>query len=379
MAVIHADRPVSITEPDDVDPRLRLELAKRTFQGTGVRDGRDIDRLGEFVNAPVVVGVRQRREFQAHLKAESAQGAAEIRGFADIAMREVDGTRAVVLRCHASELTVALITVLDPEHEQIGEGNLPMPVLHWSLTPRSADAMARADLLDFLREIHKGGHLQISDADTGERMGRLVVPGGPFDRDLEQDWHFLSDVATLEEWAGMSLPLPAEVSAVEVDRIQQAAEMVRTRRVVVGLSSDISTTVTGELEDADELQLEQDFGVEVFGYDVPLGTGLAHIQVSIIDQTAGEKDGESHVTFRLSEPEQQISFELRPPDERMPYKRTLLPDEAPPPVDATRLPTDWMDGEREADQELRNGGGIRFSSEDAFFEWLENPDEAPAD
>lgn len=379
MAVIHADRPLAITEPEHVDPRLRLELAKRRFQGAALRERGEVEQLGEFVDAPVVIGVRQPHEFQARLVARSEEGAAEVLAFADIAMREVDGSRAVVLRCHASELTVALITRISPEVEQAGEPNLPMPVFFWSLEPRSADATARADVLDFLREIHKGGQLEISDAETGEAFGTLDVPGGPFDRDLEEDWHFLSDVATLEEWADFPLPLPSEVSAVEVNRIQQAAEMVRTRRVVVSLGPEFSTTVTGQLEDADELQLEQDFGVDVFGYDVPLGTGLARIHVSIVGQVQGEHADESQITFRLADQDQAVSFELRPPDGYVPYKRTLMPGEIPPALPASGLPAEWMAGERDADQELRSGGGIRFSSEDAFFAWLKDPREVPVD
>jgi len=63
---------------------------------------------------------------------------------------------------------------------------------------------------------------------------------------------------------------------------------------------------------------------------------------------------------------------LSPPPERTPYKRTLLPDEQPDPDPP--WPPEWIAGEQEASRELRSGGGIRFVTEGAFFDWLAHPD-----
>lgn len=81
---------------------------------------------------------------------------AELYAFADVAMREADDRRAVVLRAYAGPLTLALITVLDPFGAVPRPGQVPAPTLFWSLAASSGDAIAGADVLDFLRVLHQG-------------------------------------------------------------------------------------------------------------------------------------------------------------------------------------------------------------------------------
>lgn len=373
MAVIHAEPPLRIAEPEEVGPDLRLTTLDRERRGG--TSGRDPDAdLGRFVDAPVVLGVRDPIEFRAILTARSAHGDAALYAFADVAMRESDGERAVVLRAHASTLTLALITVLDPDKSPTSPAEVPPPVLSWSLTPRSADATARADMLDFLRVVHQGGELEIVEASRQESVGRLDAPGAPFDADLERDWRFMSDVATLEEWSGMALPVPSEVPAVEVARIQQAAEMVRTREARTAFTDDLTATVPPEVKEADELQLEQDFAVEVFGFEVPLGTGRARFPVRLVESRADPDNPDLvRLTFHPATEAAEVVFTLEPPPGRLVEKRTLAPGEEPPVVDDSSWSADWEAGEREAETELRTGRGVRFASEEAFFSWLLDP------
>ncbi len=65
-------------------------------------------------------------------------------------MREVDDTRAVVLKAYAGPLTVVLVTVLNLSWVALGPGHVPPLTLYWSLARLSGDATARADVLDFL-------------------------------------------------------------------------------------------------------------------------------------------------------------------------------------------------------------------------------------
>jgi hypothetical protein len=65
----------------------------------------------------------------------------------------------------------------------------------------SADATARADILNFLRVLHRGGQLRIIDTDRSQSVGTLGR--------AECDLAFLGDVATLEEWAGMGFRCPS--------------------------------------------------------------------------------------------------------------------------------------------------------------------------
>lgn len=380
MTVAHSDVPLRIPAPIDVDPNLQLELSANEHHGFWLPGSADEGRLQELVSAPPASGSPEPREFQARLTIQSRRRAAEVGAFADLAIREAGGEQALVVRCQSSELTLGLITLLDPDDPRFDDGHIPLPFLYWSLTPRSADATARADLLDFLREIHAGGQLQISDADTDENLGKLDVPGAPFDPVLEDDWRFLSDVATLEEWSGVPLPLPPQVSAAEVQRVCRAAEIVREREALVPVETDIPTTVSSDPATIDELQLEQDFGVEVFGREVPLGVGTAKFAVKVVGEAEPERTkGLWHVVFRPTTSGQPLAFSLCPPAGREAYKRTLATGEEPDEVSSPVLPPEWMEGEREAEEELRRGQGIRFSGENALLNWLQNPDRPPAE
>lgn len=379
MAAALAEHPISIEAPRDVDPRLRLVESDEVREG-GSGAASDTERVKVFVDAPVVLGVRRPEEFRALLAAGAGERTARLHAFADMAMREAQGERAVVLRLHAGQLTVALITVLDPSKPISGPGDIDPPILFWSLAAQSGDATARAEVLDFLRVLHASGALKVFNADRGVSIASLEGESQPFDADLERDWAFTRDVATLEEWADVVLPLPREVAADEVARIQQAAIFVRDRQVPTRLIGDVEATVTGEATDADELVLEQDFGVAVFGYDVRLGTGRARFPVTVVDTATDPTDpSRRRVKFRVDAPDGQVVFTLAPPPERIPHRWTLIEGEQPANVeDEPWFDDDWVAGEREADAELRAGSGVRFTGEDAFFAWLADPDAGAA-
>lgn len=374
MSVAHAELPHFLADLDGVDERLRLLLPDRVHAGEIGGVSGDPGRLAGFVDAPVVLGVRTPESFSAQLIARSAVGHAAINAFVDIAMREVGDQRAVVLRGVASALTVSLITILDPAKPVENPGDVPAPVLHWSLLANSGDATARADVLDFLRVLHEGGQLQIVNSDRAESVGVLDAPGAPFDADLARDLAFLTDVATLEEWAGMVLPLPVEVAAAEVARIAQAAAMVRAREIPVSFTGDIAATMSRDTIGVDEIELEQDFGVTVFGFDVPLGVGHVRLPVAVRDaDPVAEQRDLVRVTLR-PEAADSVLFALTPPDDREAYKRTLVPGEVPSANPSAAWPPGWAAVEHGVSRDLRAGRGVRFVSESAFFEWLAHPE-----
>ena len=379
MAAALAEHPISIEAPDDVDPRLRLVQSDESHEGGG-GPSTDTERVKPFVDAPVVLGVRRPEQFRARLVAGPANDAPQLNAFADMAMREVRDERAVVLRLEAGALTVALITVLDPSKPITGPGDIDPPILFWSLAAQSGDATARAETLDFLKALHVTGALRVFNEDAGERIAALEGEPQEFDDDLERDFAFLRDVATLEEWSDLVLPLPREVGAEEVARIQQAAMFVRSREVPTRFVGDIEAVVTGDVVEADELVLEQDFGVAVFGYDVPLGTGQARFAVKVVETAPDPVDpSRRRAKFRTTAPDGQVVFALTPPPERVARRWTLAEGEQPADDGDERwLDDEWVAGEREVDRELREGRGVRFTGEDAFFAWLADPDAGAA-
>lgn len=117
MTVAHADLTHRLPEPEDVDPLLRLVLPEREHSGGSPDQLADMQLLGKLIDAPVLLGVRAPQKFMARLAVQSTEARATLDAFADIAMREESNNRAVVLRCWSSDLTVALVTLLDPEAE----------------------------------------------------------------------------------------------------------------------------------------------------------------------------------------------------------------------------------------------------------------------
>jgi hypothetical protein len=379
MAIAHAEPAVRLPEPVG-EGDLRLLLLDRELKGVASARETDADLIGKLIDAPIVLGVREPQEFGALLEVSSSSDRAELFAFADVAMREADNTRAVVLRAYAGPLTVALVTVLDPSLVALSPGQVPLPTLFWSLAPLSGDATARADVLDFLRVLHQEHTLRITNKDVGEPIGAVDGPGSPFDADLERDWRFMTEVAVLEEWSGMLLPVPREVSALEVARIQQAAEIVRRRQVVIDMAEPLTATVpAGNVQVEGDLILEQDFGVLVFGFDVPLGVGRAIFPPNVVARRPDPVDPKMClVTLGTPGSSNRVVFALEAPPGRERRKRTLRPGEASVEIATGHWDTEWVQGEREADQELRSGQGIRFADEDAFFGWLSQPDRGSA-
>lgn len=127
------------------------------------------------------------------------------------------------------------------------------------------------------------------------------------------------------------------------------------------------------------LVLEQDFGVLVFGFDVPLGIGRTRFPPSLVSmQPDPARPAMSRVRLAPPRTDGRVVFALDPPPGRLPSNRTLAAGEEPTDAPAEEWDADWFEKEREADVDLRGGHGIRFTNEDAFLAWLEQPDRDPA-
>lgn len=128
-----------------------------------------------------------------------------------------------------------------------------------------------------------------------------------------------------------------------------------------------------EIAGVDEIELEQDVGVTVFGFDVPLGVG--HVRLPVVAGDVDPVSGQPGLVRVSLRPlaDDSVTFTLTPPDGREAYKRTLAEGERPDGVAEAVWPLEWTAGEHEVSRDLRAGHGIRFVTEDAFFDWLANP------
>lgn len=204
--------------------------------------------------------------------------------------------------------------------------------LHWSLLPGGPSVTSRADGLRLVRGLAAGGHL------TFQMGGHEALPPLEFGEGLwedEDEWRLFEDLAVLEEWSGVTIPMPAAVSADEATTAAQAASSARTEQIDARITDAITFAVTADAtpEKPDELRLHQEFGLHLLGAEIPLGEGVARVALSGVAQENAEKS-----TYRAWPARSDVSFLLRPPpNRRLPTRRTQ-PERVSPPV--VRLKTE---------------------------------------
>jgi len=224
----------------------------------------------------------------------------------------------------AKEMRVGVALIADPLVVLVVGG--ATRALHWSLLPGGPSVTARADGLRFLRGLADGGQLTFEMA-GGPRLPPLAFDGGPWDD--EEEWRLFEDLAVLEEWSGMTIPMPEWVSAEDATTAAQAASWARAQQVDAFISDTIAFQVAGNGGgdgEPDELRLHQQFGVELLGAEVSLGEGTARVRVGRVERT-GDTIGEYQAW--LARPD--VTFWLEPPSRpRVPARRTQASRVVPP-------------------------------------------------
>lgn len=201
---------------------------------------------------------------------------------------------------------------------------------HWALVPGGPVVTARADALRLIRAMRADGELVLRAGDKLELPPLELSGADTWSRADEHEWQLFEDLATLEEWSGITIPIPPELSGEEVARIAQAAMWVRTERLEASLSGVLEFTVANgrDLRAVDELRLRQDFGVTFAGREVPIGTGVVHIPVEVASLDGPDADGLTMVRARPRP--RQIVFVLEAPARRrLPARRTQPPAPRP--------------------------------------------------
>lgn len=202
--------------------------------------------------------------------------------------------------------------------------------LRWALGAQDRDVELRADALDFLHALHGVGAL--TPAEEGRELAppvRLTPQAWP--DDLDFDWRFVAALATLAEWSGTNLRLPSAASAEEVREVLQAADWVVTERIDATVTGPFEATLpTASLPPSpDELRIEQDFGVNFQGVEIPIGTGSASVAVEVKAAVPSQANPDvSNVVLMPRPASESIVFYLRAPaTRRLPPRRTQLPAE----------------------------------------------------
>lgn len=192
--------------------------------------------------------------------------------------------------------------------------------VHWSLLPGGRSVTRRADALRLLWMLSSPGELEFG-FDAGDPLPPLEFDGGVWPE--EQEWRLFEDLATVEEWSGIDLPMPSVVTSDEATRVAQAAGWARSQRVRSVVDGPIRFRVAEEIAVApDELRLVQDFDVHLLDTDVAMGCGVARVALASASVVHAQREG--HWMTGTAR-DRQITFWLDPPKgRRMPARRTPL-------------------------------------------------------
>lgn len=200
--------------------------------------------------------------------------------------------------------------------------------LHWTLLRGGPSVTARADALRLIRSLATGGRVTV-------RLGRdalpaLEVEGGLWE--LEDEWRLFEDLATLTEWSGVDLPMPALVSARDATVAAQAAGWIRSQRIDARITDTIAFEPGPGLDtQPEQIRLHQDFGVHVLATEIPLGEGVARVTLAGVDRPISQER-----VYRARPLELDVAFSLLPPaGRRLPARRTQAPHVKPPSRDST--------------------------------------------
>lgn len=244
----------------------------------------------------------------------------------------LDGIRRARLRApglmargRTADLSVGVALLADPLVLLI-VGTPEQRSLHWSLLPGGPSVTARANGLRFLRGLAAGGQLTFQ-TESRDALGPIDVEGDRWDD--EDEWRLFEDLAALEEWSGVTLPMPKVVSAEEATIAAQAASWARTQQVAAHLTDVITFAANNvAFDEADDLGLHQEFGVELFGVEVPLGEGAARVALRRVDRESAPTQGPR--TYRAWPARSDLTFWLSAPQSRrLPAHRTQ-PDHLSP-------------------------------------------------
>lgn len=188
--------------------------------------------------------------------------------------------------------------------------------LDWQLLPGGPSVTARADALRFIRSLAASGSVTIT---FGKRdpLPPLMFDGGSWED--EDEWRLFEDLATLEEWSGVGIPMPSEVSARQATIAAQAAGWVRAQQIEATVSHEITFEVSSDLAVMpDELRLHQTFDLELLDLTIPLGEGVTRLGLRDV-----RRCGDS--TFRAAVDPPRTTFALSPPPgRRLPARRTQV-------------------------------------------------------
>lgn len=189
--------------------------------------------------------------------------------------------------------------------------------VEWSYRPTRGSARGRLAAAAFVDVLTGQGRLIVEDRNGNIPTADLNLAAQARDPEIAVNRALFADVALLEEWLGIDIPLPRTASSDEVQEVAAAASMVRARQAPIMWESLAARL----LPDADPIPLgtvqrlwfEIETELVLFGTSRILGTTAAEYEVVALREEA-EADGERTVWFGPASNEAaHVVAELLPP------------------------------------------------------------------
>ena len=168
--------------------------------------------------------------------------------------------------------------------------------LDWRLDPGGEDAAGRARIIDFLFALAGRGVMVLKDPDAGAIV-QVRLPGATLDTQLTSERMFLTDVLVVEAWSGMRLPVPDEPSETDLAVLAQLRAWIENPVAEARFVGPITGIVTTPPEDADRLELHEEWRPLLFGLAVRMGRFDYDVRVRYMGAEALE-DGRFQARFQ---------------------------------------------------------------------------------
>jgi hypothetical protein len=157
--------------------------------------------------------------------------------------------------------------------------------LKWTHRSDGSPAREQMKALRFLAAMHEGGEFVMCECEEGRRLLSGPNDATAMDVRLPRLLSLMTDVVSIEDWIGADLKVPAEISGIDLETAAAAARAIRDGREPFAgehfrLVGD--PRALPKFEGADDMDIGEDWIVEMFGEEVMLGRRTLHFRPSAV-------------------------------------------------------------------------------------------------
>lgn len=190
--------------------------------------------------------------------------------------------------------------------------------VNWRHALDSSPARDQVKALRFLVALLGKGELSFRSGEDGRRIFRHPTEPDEIDERTKALLALLEDVVSIEDWAGVEISVPKEITEAEVRVISLTAACIRDRRMpvkwekasMVGSAEALPRLMPGK-----GIAIEQMLGVEIFGQEIDLAKGKLHLPDAEVRDLGEVEPGRHAVELLPADGKPaSLAWELQPPD-----------------------------------------------------------------